>query len=393
MSKDASLFPRLSPQPPDALLQLIGEFRTDPRTEKIDLGVGVFRDADGATPVLASIKAAERNLWEQQSSKAYLGPEGNVAFGDVLKALVFGNADDRLVAVQTPGGTGALRLAMDLIAQARPQSRIFVAIPTWPNHFSLAKAARTEMVKVAGFDTNSQTLAFDAFCTALDEAHPGDAVLLHGCCHNPTGADFTSAEWDKIAEIVSRRRLLPLIDLAYQGLGKGFEDDAAGMKKVLNACDEALVAYSCDKNFALYRERVGALFLKAADARTAAIAFSNLLALARANWSMPPDHGAAAVQLILEDPALTAQWRDELDAMRRRVVALRTQLASQHPLLHAIGSQHGFFSQLPVTPEMVVRLKREFGIYMAASGRINVAGFTEANIPIFVAALRRVAGE
>lgn len=387
-----ALFDSLSRQAPDPVLALIGAFREDPRPHKIDLGVGVYRDLADATPVLRAVKAAERRLVAEQPTKAYLGPEGDVRFFELLKPILFGavGLGDRVSGIQTPGGTGALRLAAELIAKAQPAARVWIGEPTWPNHIPILQAARLELMRYRHFDVATQTLSFDAMIAALGSARRGDVVLLHGCCHNPTGADFTPAQWTRLAALIVERGLLPLIDLAYQGLGDGLDADAAGARIVIEAVGEALVAYSCDKNFGLYRERVGALYAIAPDAGRAGVIQSNLLALARANWSMPPAHGGAIVSTVLDDPALAADWHDELEAMRTRIIAVRMLVAGADGSLAAIAGQRGLFSMLPLSPDQVRRLKEEHAIYMTSSARINVAGLTPATIPRFVEAVAAV---
>jgi len=384
----SSVFAGLSPQAPDSLLSLIGAYRRDPRPHKIDLGVGVFRDDLGATPVLASVKAAEQLLLNVQPTKAYLGPEGDIGFLDLLKPIIFGDAvDHEVFGVQTPGGTGAIRLACELLKAARPDIRIFIGAPTWPNHTQILDQLGIETVAFRHYDQRGQKLGFDEMMATLETARAGDAVLLHGCCHNPSGADYSLEQWAAIAELVGRKGLTPLIDLAYQGLGRGLEEDAAGMRLVLAAAEDGLLAYSCDKNFGLYRERVGALYTLTCDAEILDLAASNIRALARTNWSMPPDHGAAVVRVILESEALTTQWRSELDAMRERVADLRQRLAKAVPALAPLAGQHGLFALLPLSPEEVARLREDHAVYMAGSGRINLAGLTVSNIDIFARAL------
>ncbi len=389
------MFQTLLPQPPDGLLALIGLFRDDPRNSKIDLGVGTYRNAAGVTPVLEAVKAAERILLEGQQTKSYLGPEGDQRFVELLRPLVFGAADahaGRLVGVQTPGGGGALRLGGELITAARPGATVWLGTPTWPNHRPVLEAAGLTVAEYRYFDPATQTLCFDDMLAALSAADPGDAVLLHGCCHNPTGAELDPAQWDAVAEVLAERGLMPFIDLAYQGLGSGLEADAYGVRRVLAAVPEALVAYSCDKNFGLYRERTGALFALARDAGAASTVFGNLLSLARVNWSMPPDHGAAAVRIVLDSPELSRLWRTELDGMARRINAVRDALAAAEPRLGFLSRQRGMFSLLPVSPDTVAVLRRDHGIYMAGSGRINLAGLQAADAGIFVEALRAVDG-
>ncbi len=389
------MFQTLTPQPPDGLLTLIGLFRDDPRNSKIDLGVGTYRNVAGITPVMEAVKAAERILLDGQQTKGYLGPEGDQRFVKLLAPVAFGAADahaGRLVGVQTPGGSGALRLGGELIAAARPGATIWLGTPTWPNHRPVLEAAGLTVAEYRYFDPATQTLCFDDTMAALSAANPGDVVLLHGCCHNPTGTELDPAQWDAVAQLVAERGLLPFIDLAYQGLGEGLDADAYGTRRVLTAAEEALVAYSCDKNFGLYRERTGALFALARDADAASVVFGNMLTLARVNWSMPPDHGAAAVRIVLDSPELSRLWRTELEAMCRRINTVRTALADAEPRLAFLSRQRGMFSQLPITPETVATLRRDHGIYMAGSGRINLAGLQVADAGIFVHALRAVDG-
>ncbi|WP_114393120.1 aromatic amino acid transaminase [Oleisolibacter albus] len=384
-----SFFSPLQQQPADALLALIGQYRADPRPHKLDLGVGVYRDEAGNTPVPAALKEAEQRLWQRQDSKSYLGPEGNEAFTAHMQRLAFGGMDfgGRMTGVQTPGGTGALRLSAELIAATVPGARVWLGTPTWPNHPPILRAAGLTVETYSYFDPASQTLCFDALMAALNRAGAGDVALLHGCCHNPTGADLTPVQWQEVAALLSARGIIPFLDLAYQGLGTGFDADAAGVRTVLDHCPEVLVAYSCDKNFGIYRERVGALFVLTGSAADAARVHSNMLALARANWSMPPDHGAAAIALLLDDTELTALWQAELDAMRSRLRGVRAALSAHGGPLAAVERQNGMFSLLPLATDTIARLKSEHGIYMAGSGRINVAGLTLDTVPVLAAAI------
>jgi len=381
---DREIFSRLAIQPPDALLGLIGLYRADRRPGKIDLGVGVFRDDAGRTPVMRAVKAGEAKLLRDQESKSYLGAEGDIRFVELLAEVAFGAGADRPVGIQTPGGTGALRLGAELIARSRPDATVWIGTPTWPNHAPIFREAGMMIRTHRFYDVASAAIDFDGMIEDLREAKAGDVLLLHGCCHNPTGADLNSAQWQEIGLLCARRALVPFIDLAYQGLGDGLEADAAGMRGLLDMLPEALVAYSCDKNFGLYRERVGALWVQSGAAE---LVRSNMLALARSLWSMPPDHGAAVTPLVLEDDALRADWVSELDAMRARINELRSALAASHPRLAAIGDQRGMFALLPLTPEAVDALRRDHGIYMAGNGRINIAGLTLETVPAFVAAL------
>jgi len=389
---DFQLWPGLTRQPPDALLALIGLYAADPRPGKIDLGVGVYKDEAGQTPIFAAVKAAEAQLLSGQVTKAYVGPEGDIGFFRALTPMVFG-ADipaERIAGLQTTGGTGALRMGAELIARVNGAARVYAGAPTWANHPPIFGAARLALAEYRHIDLSTQMLSVEAMLAALGKGAPGDVVLLHGCCHNPTGADLAPDDWDAIGGLCADRGLLPFIDLAYQGLGDGLEQDAAGVRIMARHCPEMLVAYSCDKNFGLYRERVGALFLLAATADDAGLAQTNLLSLARANWSMPPDHGAAVTRIILESEELTARWRDELEEVRLRIAAMRAGLAALDPALAFLTAQKGMFSTLDLTPDQIRSLREDHAVYMAGSGRINIAGLVPGNLQAFTRALAAV---
>jgi len=388
----------LQQQPADALLALIKLHDNDPRVDKIDLGVGVYKTGQGETPVFGAIKAAEKILVETQDSKAYLGPEGDMGFVEALMPYVFGKDDPtrngRIEGMQTPGGTGSLRLALAMVKKAGvPQ--VWAGNPTWPNHPQIC-ADLGLAYKTFSHATAEGVVDMGALRAAIAAADAGDAILLHGCCHNPSGIDYSNEQWDEIAGLIADAGLLPVIDLAYQGLGHGMEQDAYGMRRVIDAVPEALVTYSCDKNFGLYRDRTGALYFMMASADELPVVRSNAYALARANWSQPPDHGAAAVRLVLEDAKLTAQWLDELDTMRERMRQVRAKLAAAGQVggvdLSPIGGQNGLFSIIPFTADQVQAMRKDHGVYFAASGRINVAGLTMGNIDKFVAAVAEVTG-
>ncbi|MGG6897027.1 amino acid aminotransferase [Rhizobium sp. BR 315] len=371
------MFNKLKEQPADSLLALIKAFHADPRQTKIDLGVGVYRDQQGKTPVMRAVKKAEKFLLETQDSKRYLGPEGDLTFVSLLKPIIFGatnNLLDRIVGIQTPGGSGALRLGAELIAAANPNTQVWLGTPSWPNHAPIFGSARLDVKDYRFVDLATQKIDFDRVVEALSLANAGDIVLLHGCCHNPTGIDFTTEQWNQITALLVERALIPFIDLAYQGLGDGLEQDAEPTRLVLSAVDEAMVAYSCDKNFGLYRERVGALYLVSRNSRERQIAESNLASLARVNWSMPPDHGAAIVRAVLESAELTEVWKVELQEMCSRVNGNRAALAAAHPDLAFIAKQRGLFSNLAISKETAAALRLKHGIYMADSGRVNLAG-------------------
>ena len=373
----------------DSLLRLIALANADPRPGKIDVGVGVFRDGAGRTPILPVIKDAERILLETQDSKSYLGSAGDKRFAELIRPILLGvHADDnRIAGVQTPGGCGALRLGFELIATANPNARVLVGAPTWPNHPPIIRSVGLQMVEYPFYDRDACSIRFDAMVAALKDARPGDVVLLHGCCHNPTGADLSDEQWVEVTRIVSERGLLPLVDIAYQGFGRGLEEDARGLRGILEACDEVIVAQSCDKNFSVYRDRVGALFVKTAITDATARAMAHVFQRAREMWSMPPDHGAAAVRIVLDTPELRDRWPGELAAMRDRINSVRGQIAGADPRLAYIAGQYGMFSMLPISKDQVLKLRMDHAIYMADSGRFNVVGLSDDQVDRFTAAV------
>jgi aromatic-amino-acid transaminase len=379
----------LPPVESDSLLQLIALCNADPRPEKIDVGVGVFRDGVGRTPILPVIKDAERILLETQETKSYLGSAGDKRFAELIRPILLGDLadDNRIAGVQTPGGCGALRLGFELIATVNPQARVHVGTPTWPNHPPIIRAVGLQIVEYPYYDRENSAVLFNSMMGALEDARAGDVVLLHGCCHNPTGADLSPDEWAAVASVCAERKLLPLVDIAYQGFGRGLEEDAAGVRLMLRSCSEVIVAQSCDKNFSVYRDRVGSLFLKTGSEETTARAMGHVFQRAREMWSMPPDHGAAAVRLVLDTPELRDRWPGELAAMRDRINAVRKRIASVDPRLAYIGNQFGMFSMLPLSKEKVLALREKHAIYMADSGRFNVVGLGDDQIDRFTAAV------
>ncbi len=390
-----TMLAQLTQQPPDALLALIKLYSADDRADKIDLGVGVYRTGQGDTPVFTSIKKAERILVDQQDSKAYLGPEGDMGFVEALKPIIFGSDFSKIDCIdgmQTPGGTGGVRLAAAL-AKAAGVKRIWMGTPSWPNHAQIMKDLEVE-VGTFNHASADGTADMAALREAIASAAPTDAILLHGCCHNPTGIDYSLSDWQEIADLLTEKGLLPILDLAYQGLGDGLEEDAKGVRLVLEAVPEALIAYSCDKNFGLYRDRVGAIYMMGNGADCLPRIASNGAALARANWSMPPDHGAAAVRTILEDKGLTAEWKDELESMRTRINQVRARLAEAGVAgsvdLRPLAHQRGLFAILPLSKDQIAAMRSDHAIYMAGSGRINIAGLTMGNIDKFIKALADV---
>ena len=379
----------LPPVESDSLLNLIALCDADPRPEKIDVGVGVFRDSAGRTPVLQVIKQAERRLVETQASKSYLGSAGDKRFAELLRPILLGEHayDDRIVGVQTPGGCRAVRLRIELIATANPQARVFVGTPTWPNHPPIIRAVGLTEVDYPYYERGQATIRFEDMMSALESGAPGDVALLHGCCHNPTGADLNHEQWAKVTRLVVERGLIPFVDIAYQGFGGGLNEDAHGLRGILAACDEVIIAQSCDKNFSVYRDRVGCLFVKTASREASERAMAHVYQRAREMWSMPPDHGAASVHIVLEDEELRAHWHVELAGMRDRINAVRQRMAAAHPKLAFIGGQYGMFSMLPISKEQVLRLRENYAIYMADSGRFNVVGMSDDQVDRFVAAV------
>lgn len=383
------MFEKLTPQPADELLALITLFRDDSRENKLDLGVGVYKDKQGRTPVMRAVKSAEAILLREQVTKSYLGPEGDLRFVELLQSIVFGLKMDagRIAGIQTPGGSGALRVASDLVRRADPSSRFWISAPTWPNHRPIFAASGVEVAEYPYFDIASQTLVFDRMLDTLSKAVRGDVIVLHAACHNPSGADLDHGQWAAVIGLCASRGLVPLFDLAYQGLGEGLDEDAYAIRLAVDRLEEVMVAQSCDKNFALYRERTGALFVVGRDK---SLLMSNLAACARTTWSMPPDHGAIAVRLVLESAELQQVWREELTEMRQRINAVRTRIGEAEPSLAFIGRQRGLFSNLALSPEMVQRLRDEHAVYMSKSGRVNIAGLRSDDAGQFADALRAV---
>jgi aromatic-amino-acid transaminase len=379
----------LPPVQSDPLIALIGMVNADPRPDKIDVGVGVYRDGAGNTPILTVMKDAEARLLETQVTKAYLGSAGDKRFAELLRPIVLGEhaADERIVGVQTPGGCGALRLGFELLALANPKARVLIGTPTWPNHPPIVQAVGLEVTEYPYYERGQGAIRFEDMLAAYEAAAPGDIALLHGCCHNPTGADLSDEQWREVTRVVADRGLIPFVDLAYQGFGRGLDEDARGLRGILAACDEVIVAQSCDKNFSCYRDRVGALFIKSGSPEASARAMAHVFQVARQMWSMPPDHGAACVHVILDDSELRARWRQELDAMRDRINSVRARIAAADPRLAFIGRQFGMFSMLPLAKEQVLKLREDHAIYMADSGRFNVVGMSDAAIERFITAV------
>jgi aspartate/tyrosine/aromatic aminotransferase len=379
----------LEPVAEDSLIGLIALVNADRRPDKIDVGVGVFRDGDGNTPILEVMKEAERRLTATQVTKAYLGSAGDKRFAELLRPILLGHhaADDRITGLQTPGGCGALRLGFELVAKINPGARVFVGTPTWPNHPPIINAVGLGIEQYPYYERGQGAIRFEDMVAALESGQPGDVALLHGCCHNPTGADLSEDQWREVVRVVTDRGLLPLIDIAYQGFGRGLDEDSFGVRLMLDACDEVIVAQSCDKNFSVYRDRVGSLWVKTGTKKSTQTAIGHVYQIAREMWSMPPDHGAACVHVILEDAELRRRWLVELKAMRDRINSVRQRIAAADPRLSFIGRQFGMFSMLPLSREQVLKLRDDDAIYMADSGRFNVVGMGDDQIDRFIAAV------
>ena len=389
------MFETLKEQPADKILMLMQAFKEDPRTQKVDLGVGVYKDASGNTPVMRAIKAAEKQLWESETTKAYTGLAGDPAFAEALSTLVLGDAVPRenIAAAATPGGTGAVRQAFDMIKMANPKARVFVSDPTWPNHLSILKHMGLQIVPYRYFDAETRGVDFIGMIADLQQVLPGDVVLLHGCCHNPTGANLNISQWKAVTQLLLEKQGTPMIDIAYQGFGDGLEEDAAGVRLVASSVPECLIAASCSKNFGIYRERTGLLMAVSQDASAKKLNQGTLNYLNRQNYSFPPDHGARLVTMVLTDPDLRADWAAELEEVRLSMLGLREQLASELQRLSGsdrfgfIAQHRGMFSRLGATPEQVETMRRDHGIYMVGDSRLNIAGLNKTTVPILAEAI------
>lgn len=386
----------LKPQPQDKILALIQMFKDDPRPVKIDLGVGVYKDATGLTPVMRAVKAAEKKLWETQTTKAYTGLAGEPAFNAAMIGMILGDGySDRAASVATPGGTGALRQAMELIRMAAPGATVWLSNPTWPNHPSILKYLGMSMAEYRYFDTETRGVDFAGLMEDLAQVKSGDAVLLHGCCHNPTGANLSADQWAEVAKLLTAKGAIPFIDLAYQGFGDGLEADAAATRMIAAQFPEVLIAASCSKNFGIYRERTGILIALGSPERRATTQ-ANLNYLNRQNYSFPPDHGARLVTMILEDASLRADWMAELEEVRQSMLGLRQSLAdalrraTNSDRFDFVANHRGMFSRLGLTEAQVEMLRVEHGIYMVSDSRINIAGLNAKTVPILAAAIASV---
>lgn len=398
------MFEQFTPAPPDAILGLTEAFKKDPNPRKINLGVGVYKDEAGNTPVLRSVRKAEERILQAEKTKTYLPIEGSPAYTAATQTLLFGAEHEvvqsqRAATAQAPGGTGALRVAADLIHKLMPGTRVWLSNPTWPNHPGIFQAAGLPIGTYPYFDATTNGVAFDAMLGALAEIPSGDAVLLHVCCHNPTGVDLTREQWRAVADVVGERGLLPILDFAYQGFANGLAEDAVGLLELARPGAELLVANSYSKNFGLYAERAGALTVVAKDAQGAETMLSHVKQAIRANFSNPPVHGGAIVSTILNDPALRREWEDEVAEMRDRINAMRhlfVETLNEKGVqrdFSFIARQRGMFSFSGLTPEQVKALRDQYAIYIVGSGRISVAGMTSDSMDYLCAAIADVLGK
>ncbi|OUL59440.1 amino acid aminotransferase [Pseudoalteromonas ulvae] len=393
------MFSILKPLPTDPILGLMAAYRQDTNPNKIDLGVGVYKDELGNTPVLKAVKKAEAFRLENETSKSYIGLAGDLGFCSKIEQQLLGEhralLANRVRTAQAPGGTGALRVAAEFIVRCNPNATVWVTTPTWANHISLFEAAGLTVKEYPYYDYENKGLLFDEMVETLKQVPKGDIVLLHACCHNPSGMDLNLEQWEIVADIAADVGFTPLVDIAYQGFGTGLDDDAAGLRLLADKVDELIICSSCSKNFGLYRERIGACSIISDTSAVADIANSVLLSVVRSIYSMPPAHGAAIVDTILGSNELTALWHEELAEMRDRINGLRSLIVDALNTetdqdFSFIKHQHGMFSFLGINKEQIERLQKEFGIYIVGSSRVNVAGISKANIDYFSKAVAEV---
>ncbi|MFB2727263.1 amino acid aminotransferase [Shewanella mangrovisoli] len=395
------MFNSLVAMPADPILGLLTQYREDSHPQKVDLGVGVYKDPAGNTPILNCVKKAEKFRLDTETTKVYIGPTGSPQFNTLITELAFGSdhsaiITNRIRTVSTPGGTGALRVAGDFIKRCNPNAVLWVSDPTWANHTGLFEAAGITVKTYPYYDYDTKSLKFDEMLSALAQVGPNDVVLFHACCHNPSGMDLTTEQWDKVVALTKEQGFTPLIDMAYQGFGDGVDIDAYGVRKMAAAVDNMILCSSCSKNFGLYRERIGSCSVVAKDANTANIAHSVLLYVVRCLYSMPPAHGAAIVETILGSAELKQEWLEELKVMRDRINGNRAILVEKLKAngverdFSFIARQKGMFSFLGVNPEQVARLQKEFSIYMVGSSRISIAGISEDNVDYLAESIAKV---
>lgn len=393
------MFEDVKKLPDDPILKLSVLYKEDPRENKIDVGVGVFKNEDGITPIMKAVKLAEQTLHEQQTSKAYVGVSGNAGYNQAMLDLVLADAYDpsRFRAIQAAAGTGALRLLGELLRRIKPDATIWISQPTWGNHLAIFETCGLKTKRYPYFDTQKRAVDFAAFFQSVEQLGPDDVLLLHGCCHNPSGSDLSKDQWDKLADLACEKGFIPFVDIAYQGFGSGLDEDAYGVRALAKKCECLLIAASSSKNFGLYRERVGCAMISAKNGEIADNLLSHLKFCTRTLLSMPPDHGASIVELILNNPQYRQMWQEELIEVNQRILSLRKQL--QNALEKSVPSQNwgfitehkGMFTLLCFDDDQVLRLRENAGIYMVAGGRINIAGFrNEEQIQYFADSVEKI---
>ena len=395
------MFNHLDNLPPDPILGLTQAYKNDQNPLKVDLGAGIYKNDVGQTPIMQAIQQAQKQWMQEESTKAYAPPVGIGQFPQAIIELLLGKdhasvKESRVISVQTPGGCGALRVAAGLLTRCKDKVRIWVSAPTWANHIPLLSSAGIELVEYPYYDFDNHGINFEAMMDSLQQANEGDLVLVHGCCHNPSGADLSQDQWRQLATLFNEKHLTPFVDVAYQGLGDGLEEDAWGLRYLAEQCPEVIIASSCSKNFGLYRERVGAVLVVAETQKAAEASRGQLLNIAREIYSMPPSHGAALVDIILHDDNLATVWKKELTEMRERISGLRTLFSEK---LSAAGfgdkyqyiqKEKGMFSFLGINADQVNTLVNEYSIYLVGSSRINVAGLSETNVDYVVDSLKAI---
>ena len=379
---------QLPQQPPDKILDLMQTFKEDTRANKLDLGIGVYKNENGQTPIINAVKKAEKILWEQETTKSYTKLTGDSDFQTVMKELIFSDcvSEDTISTAHTPGGTGAIRQAFELIRLASPNSKIWISNPTWPNHISILKFLNIPYSEYIYFDKKTCELNFDGMMESLKDTKPGDIILLHGCCHNPTGANLNNEQWKELQKFLCNNQLVPLIDLAYQGFGDGLDEDAYGVRLLAKKCKEVILAASCSKNFGIYRERTGILFTISENEKIKNISSSTLAFLNRQNFSFPPDHGGKLVTLILKNEELKSSWIKELNEMRLNMLDIRKSLAeelrkeSRSNRFDFLETHRGMFSLLGATKDQVLNMREKHAIYMIEDSRVNIAGLNKKTL-------------
>lgn len=389
------MFETLQKAPVDKIFALLGEYRADTRTDKMDLGIGVYKDASGNTPVMRAVTTVEQQMLDEQTTKTYVGVTGNRGFCDAVVDLIFGDSIDldRVASAQAPGGTGSLWVIIQLLNRARPGGKVWISDPSWPNHYPMMELAGLKPESYPYFDPKTRKVRFDDMLACLDKLGPDDIVLLHACCHNPTGANLTPDQWDKVAASLARTGAFPFLDLAYLGFGDGLLEDAYGVRKVAQTCPEAMIGFSASKNFGLYRERAGVAIGIAKDKAQAGVVLSQMGNVIRASFSQSPDHGAEIVRRILTDKNLRAEWQTELGEMRDHMLRNREKLAasmrkqSNSDEFDFIAEHRGMFSLIGLSKEQVTKLKDERGIYVIDDSRVNIAGVPEDNTDALAEAL------